>query len=358
MTIINQNVLIRGLQARRRKMLGLSLVELMISIALALVILTAVTNVFLNTSASRNEIERTSRQIENGRYAVELLSDDVRLAGFMGELNVSTLASPGALPDPCSTTLSVLESALPLHLQGYPAGSVLPSCVPTIKSNTDVLVVRRVRSCAAGVAGCPAAANGSPYLQISLCESEAPTTPYALGLSGTATFTLRIRDCATRAALRQFFTNIYFISDTNGAGQNIPTLKRMEFTGSGFTETPLVEGIEFFRISYGVDKLPTPASTRDGSPEAYTSDPATYTFGGCTDCNAIDNWRDVVTAHIHVLARNIERSPGHTDNKTYTLGNDSAGNPIVLGPFSDGYRRHVYTNVVRVVNPSGRRDQP
>lgn len=336
----------------RHKMAGLSLVELMISIVIGLLILAAVTSVFVNTSASRNEIERTSRQIENGRYAVELLSDDVRMAGFLGELNVAALAVPGALPDPCSATLTVLEASLPLHLQGYPLGAGAPTCVPAIKANTDILVVRRVRACVAGVAGCPAAVAGSPYLQVSLCESEAPTTPYVLGLSGTASFSVRIKDCVTQAGLRQYFTNIYFVSETNGAGQNIPTLKRLEFTGAGFTETPMVEGIEFFRISYGID------NNGDGLPDAYTPDPSNYTYAGCPSCTAVENWRNVMTAQIYVVARNIELTRGYSDGKTYTLGNDSAGNPVVVGPFSDGYRRHVYTSLVRVINPAGRRDVP
>jgi len=348
----HQSAFLPAVHFGRKRMTGLSLVELMISIVIGLLLLVAVTSIFVNTSASRNEIERTSRQIENGRYAVELLSDDVRLAGFFGELDVSTIASPGALPDPCSAVLTDLQASLPLHLQGYPGGAGAPACIPAIKSNTDILVVRRTRACVAGVSGCPGTVAGSPYMQVSLCESEAPSTPYVLGLSGTASFSLRLRDCSTSSSLRQYFKNIYFVSSTNGAGQNIPTLKRLEFTGAGFTETPMVEGIEFFRVSYGID------NNNDGFPDAYTPDPASYTYAGCPSCTAVENWRNVMTAQIYVLARNIEATLGYSDSKTYNLGNDSAGNPIVVGPFSDGFRRHVYTNTVRVVNPSGRRDIP
>lgn len=332
-------------------MAGLSLVELMISIGIGLVILAAVVNIFVNTSASRNEIERTSRQIENGRYAVELLSNDLRLAGFFGELNVTTLAAPGALPDACATAVTDLQASIPLHIQGYPEGAGAPACVPAIKASTDIVVVRRARTCVAGVSGCPAAVNGTPYMQVSLCESEAPATPYLLGLQGTQAYSLKIRDCTTLAGMRQFMTNIYFVSDNNGAGQNVPTLKRMEL-GASFTETPLVEGIEFFRISYGID------NNGDGYPDAYSADPANYTYAGCTSCTAVNNWSNVMTAHLYVLARNIEVSPGYTDAKTYNLGSDSAGNPIAVGPFNDAYRRHVYTNLIRVVNPAGRRDVP
>jgi type IV pilus assembly protein PilW len=65
----------------RRLQAGLSLVELMVSVTLGLMILSGVLVVFVNTSAARNEVERTTRQIENGRYASELLSEDFSSPG-------------------------------------------------------------------------------------------------------------------------------------------------------------------------------------------------------------------------------------------------------------------------------------
>jgi len=337
----------------RSRMAGLSLVELMVSITIGLIVLAAVVGIFASTSSARNELERTSRQIENGRYAVELLSDDFRLAGFYGELNVGSVAVPGALPDPCSTTASDWAAAIPLHLQGYDNGSGAPACLPaSVKTNTDIVVVRRARACVAGVSGCPAATAGQPYLQVSLCSTESATTPYVIGLQGTATYSLKLKDCTTTSGLRQYFVNIYFISTDNGAGQNVPTLKRLELAGASLTETPLVEGIEHLNIAYGID------NNGDGVPDAYTADPTNYTYAGCTTCTAVNNWANVITAKFHILARNIDTSPGHADTKTYNLGNDAAGNPVTVGPFNDGYRRHVYTSLVRIANPAGRRDIP
>ena len=53
---------------QRRHQSGLSLIELMVSVTLGLLILSGVLVVFVNASAARNEVERTSRQIENGRF--------------------------------------------------------------------------------------------------------------------------------------------------------------------------------------------------------------------------------------------------------------------------------------------------
>ncbi|MEP7070444.1 MAG: hypothetical protein ABI789_14440, partial [Usitatibacter sp.] len=110
---------------------GVSLVELMISIVLGMLLIAALTTVFASTSAARNELERTSRQIENGRFAMELLSDDLRVAGFYGELNVKQLAVPAALPDPCSTTVSDWADAITIGVQAYDNGASKPTCIPS-----------------------------------------------------------------------------------------------------------------------------------------------------------------------------------------------------------------------------------
>jgi type IV pilus assembly protein PilW len=336
-----------------RREAGLSIIELMISIVLGLMILTAVISVFVNASAARSELERTSRQIENGRFAIELLSDDLRLAGFYGEMDGTALPAMGALADPehdpCSTTLAHWSKALNFHVRGYDDGAGVPACVPaTLKAGTDVIVVRRLKSCAAGVAGCEAAAGTKPYLQVSMCDTEMAATPYVLALGGGA-FPLKIRDCATAAGRRQYLVHVYFISTDNGAGQPVPTLKMLELTGGAIVETPLVEGIEEFNVEYGID------TNGDGTTDVYTTDPSAYVCAGCTPES---NWRNVVTVQLYVLARNTELSPGYKDDKIYTLGRDAAGTPLTKGPFNNAYRRHLYTGLIRIANVAGRRDTP
>ena len=324
----------------KRSEVGFSLIELMIALTLGLLVLTVLAGIFASTSRARSELERTSQQVDNARYAVEVLSEDLQLAGYFGELSVSGLPIPGALPDPCSTDPAEWEVALPLHLQGYDEGAAVPACVPgTLKAATDVLAVRRVGTCVAGIGTCDAVVASMPYLQVPLCSS-APA-PYRLGLASATAFNLTRKDCATVAGVRRYVVNVYFISNDNGAGANIPSLKRLEFNGAGFTETVLVEGIERLQIEYGVD------NDGDGSPDVYTADPATTS-----------DWANVVTAKVHVLARTLDTSPGHVDTKTYSLGFDSSGTAVVAGPFNDGYKRHVYSAAVRLMNPSGGRDTP
>lgn len=338
--------------AAPRHAAGLSLVELMVSMALGLMVMSGVLTVFFNTSAARSEVERTSRQIENGRYAVELLSTDLRLAGFYGEFNPALAPAPGALPaDPCSLAAADWEAWLPMHLQGYDgAAFVSANCtLSNHKAGTDVLVIRRARTCLAGVAGCEAAVPGRPYIQSSLCATE--VTTHKIGLDGSATFDLKQKDCATAADRRQYFARIYFVSNDNGAGDNVPTLKRLELDGAGWTTTPLVEGIEEFNVAYGLD------NDGDGAPDVYVANPNDHPKGACSGACPVVNWMNVVTTRFHLLARNIDASPDYADTKTYELGSDEDGNPVKVTP-GGSYRRHVYSSLVRIANAAGRRDTP
>ena len=60
---------------------GFSLVELMVGMAIGLVLVAGLSLLFANTSQSGNELNKSIRQIENGRYAMDLLHDDLMLAG-------------------------------------------------------------------------------------------------------------------------------------------------------------------------------------------------------------------------------------------------------------------------------------
>lgn len=340
-----------------RSMAGTSIVELMIAMALGLLVLAGLASLFASSSAARAEMERSSRQIENGRFAMELIGEDLRMAGFYGEFNVATLAVPGAMPDPCSTDVAAWQAAMPVSIQGYDNGADFPSlCLPGyVRPGTDMLVVRRAATCEAGTANCEPLIGNAPYIQVSKCSDGTPpenvATPVVLGLQGSAAFPLRLRDCLSRSGLRRYHVRIYYISDNNGDGAAVPTLKRLETNGLRWIETPLVEGIEALNIEYGVDW------DGDGNPNDYTADPTTFTAAGCTACDAPNNWFNVVTARVNLLARNIEASPNYVDTKSYMLGYDAGGNEVTVSP-GGPYRRHAYTGVVRVVNVGQRREKP
>ena len=343
---------------------GFSLVEIMIGLTLGLLVLFGITSVIVSSSNSRNEIEKVGNQIENGRYAMQVLNDDIRLAGFFADFNPdqdpSTIKLPAALPDVCAVDDITLKAVVRLHLQGYDMGATIPPCIKDVKEKTDILIVRRLNTCAAGKAGCAAAVDGTSYLQVTQCNDEIKkasavsdsTLLYNVS-SKISDLTFKKRTCAADLAdIRKYRTQIYFVANNNNDGDGMPTLKRAELDAGAFTIMPLVEGVENMQISYGIDTDATPG---DGIPNIFVADPETA--NGCADKTcAVENWSDVMAVNVALLVRNTQESKGFKDTKTYTLGIDNGGNPQVFGPYGDSYKRHAYTSSIQLVNPSGRRE--
>ena len=333
----------------------------MIGLTVGLLVLFGISTVILSSSKSRQEIEKVGNQIENGRYAIQVLGDDIRLAGFFADFNPDQDPKNivvDALPDVCAVDDATLKKVVRLHTQGYDMGSTIPACITDVKDKTDILVIRRLSTCAAGKAGCEVAVDGTSYLQATQCNSElklASTSPAGANeiynvSSKVGDLIFKTRTCAAALAdLRKYRTHIYFIANNNDSGDGMPTLKRAELDAGTFKIVPLVEGVENMQLSYGID------TTADGIPELFVADPDIA--NGCADKTcAVKNWMDVMAVDVALLVRNTAETTGFKDTKTYTLNIDSGGNPQVFGPFGDSYKRHAYTSSIQLVNPSGRRE--
>jgi type IV pilus assembly protein PilW len=334
-----------------RRERGFSLVELMVALALAGIILLGLSAYFVTSSRAFSETERVSRQVENGRYASSLLAEEIRHAGFYGEVGnvvnlppTSAIALPASMPDPCATAIASVKAALPLAVQGVDAPDALTSAcqtaLPDYVSGTDVLVVRRAHTTT--VAAGAAIANGY-YTQVAYCDTADPM--FVVAQSG---FTMTGKDCATVQPIRQLHVYLYYIAScsigtgTGGACANgdpaVPTLKRASLEAGGtWSITPLVEGIENMQLEYGLD------TDGDGDPDTFAANPAN-----------VAAWAQVVAVKLNLLARNTDATPGYVDNKTYSLGRDSGGNANNVTAPGDAFRRHVYNELVRVQNVSQR----
>lgn len=443
---------------------GLSLVELMIAMGLGLLVVGSLIALFLNVSRTNTQMAKANSRIENGRFAMQLLQNDLALAGFWGshvpqfdDLTVATVPAdvPNTVPDPClaysadNWTAGYINNLLGIPVQAYedvPSGCT--ALLANKKANwasfktTDILVVRHAEPCLPGVGNCAADTPGRLYFQSSLCENElggqpaqagtassitlAPgasaTNQYYRGMilrtvggtgSGqsrvilsydgvgkvatistgssnwttvpdstttysiahtlyTANFNLHARDCTTAAEKRRFVSHLYYVRNyASTQGDGIPTLVRTAFDLSGGTlaqqpAVPLIEGIEAFNVEFGLDTLsdsgaavnyaasivwadPTnkvsPTNRGDGVPDQFVR---CTTVTPCTPAQLVN----VVAIRLYLLARNREPTPGHVDDKVYTLGD------VALGPYGDDYQRYVFSTSVRLNNVSGRRETP
>ena len=178
-----------------RRQRGLTLVELMVGLTLGLIVVSSLLLVMAHASTRGQELQRTSIQIENGRYVAELFREDLRMAGFFGETSVA-----GALysqPDPCSTAPVGWNGApltFPAPVQGYAAADVSRPVSPTAGREPTRSSIRRVGVDAVDPATI-SVGNTQYYVQYSYCVADV-ASPRLLFSTDRTAFTLRNRACA------------------------------------------------------------------------------------------------------------------------------------------------------------------
>lgn len=363
---MHENLPILSRPARRasaRRQAGLTLVEFMVSIVIGMLMIAAIATLIANQSSTRGEIDKSGRMIENGRYATQVLAADLQMAGYWGESEVAP-GTAAAMPNACDVSVGGLLPATALHVQGYSfnagvaAASPLSGCVTNHKPGTDVLVVRRLdpdssATETAGATDLSKVVEGQVYVQTGLTTGAVQLSALLAAGSAdatvnTAAFPLHKRNLSL-SALRKLVVHVYYISQCSvevsgsctGAdgGTPIPTLKRLELgVGPAFTKVTIAEGIENLQVDYGVD-----GTDADGAPNGVDVSGSALDFA---------TWQDVMTVKVHLLARSSEASGGFTDSKTYALGTFGAASAAAG---EKGYKRHMFVQSVRLVNPSGRR---
>ncbi len=344
---------------------GFTLVELMVAVTLGLFLLIGLVSLLVSTVNSRSELDKTTRQIDNGRYALQVLSENIQLAGYVGA--TASTAFAAIAPVACPSTLAELgyqaETSPGTSKVPYPVYRLdsVPTCIDNVKAGTAMLLLTRVHTMEVPVA---LAAATEHYLQISTCATD--TLPFAIaaGSGGSTAFPLMLKSCESSkpAPLRKVVQQIYFVASCNVCGTDTtPTLKVAEYQNGAMTVTALVEGIENLQFDYGIDM------DASGSPDCYTSNPSAPPTAqvapaicpqtvptAYTWTNADANWNNVMAVRIHVLARNAEASAGWPETRNYDLG---LAVPAA-GPFNDSVKRHVYSTVARLNNASGQREAP
>lgn len=274
----------------RKPQQGLTLIELMIALVLGLVIVAAVTQLFLSNRQAYRLAEAQSRLQDNARFAVELLSRDVRSAGFSGcrtieNMNVVTVAN-APIPATINNT-SIISGG---NAQGPGSWSPSPSgLLGTLVDGTDYITVQHGDSCGGNLVGNVTSSNANiqvfapntcdlqanDVLMIADCEdahifratsvsngtgqqtvahgqanNEAnhfcktyPSLPHS-GACNTGDAKLYGHD----SEILKFSATTYFIRlGTNGQ----PALWSYEIGSAVATE--LVEGVENLQVLYGAD---------------------------------------------------------------------------------------------------------
>ena len=95
---------------------GLSLIELMVALSIGALLLAGAVTVYMQSRNTYRTNDVASRMQEVGRYALDVISPDVRLAGFWGLTNRpdSFVNGAGAVAGDCGFNFAV-NVALPIE---------------------------------------------------------------------------------------------------------------------------------------------------------------------------------------------------------------------------------------------------
>lgn len=313
---------------------GYSLIELTIAMGLGVFLSGAMVFSYLGAKQSASLDAQVARVQENARYALELLTRELAMAGFRGALSgFGELVIPGVAGD-CTDEPWALDFSRPLqwvndvadgapqtdngdHLNCLRDASVMPS--------TDILAVRRS-------AAQPSARDGAAAPDLTRSSGRLWFLRAETGLA-TAWEFIRPRDLPGLAASSadttywEAVSRIFFIRDyARAPGDDLPALCMKVLAGAMLTTRCLVEGIENMQLEFGLD------TDSDGSANQYVS--------------AVNSQQmlQVVTARVHLLVRTIEPVFYRRDDKRYRLG------VTVSAPKYDRHFRRVFSATVLLRN--------
>lgn len=338
---------------------GLSMIELMVALAISLVLLGGVIQMFVSSKKALRGQDALAVMQENARFALGIISRSVKSAGHWGgnfaDTEVQALA--GAAGSDC--TVASGGSALTpdgtwgfravFGVEGVAPGPALPAaCMPAwaYRPNTDVLVTRFGDEMPIPDAGLAAAGSevfvraqvgfrsiltrgATAIANLPLATGQAPV-PLNYPYRYHAYF---IRPCALTGADLVCGTS----DDEAGLVPSIPSLARLTLGQVGGAPTVaqevLVEGVENLQLLFGVD------TTGDGFVNVYQN----------ANNVVAANWDDVYSVQVSVLVRSGVADPEINDTRTYPM----AGSPPVTVPAGgERFQRKVFTTLVQLRNRS------
>jgi type IV pilus assembly protein PilW len=359
---------------------GLTLVEMLVSIAIAVTILSGVVQVLL---ASKNnfisERELSSLQ-ENARFAMKQLSDEIRMAGYTG-----CLATPPHFTN--TVTGSNVWHLNGLGLQGFD-NSAGVSSFPTefsgdVKASTDAIVVRRGETTGLRLTASTAATlplnrahayqpaqlmliTDPSCVQVALFQISGPTNTAftATTIEHAAGGTITPSNCTSSlttddpsfscsagvatttaytvgSAVLEMHSEAYYIGNSE-SDATVPALFRERLlvnTSSSSLVTvaeELVQGVDNMQIEYGYDTPNYPTVTfplGDGLADQYLK----------ANSASLTNWSQVVSVRLTLRMRSVY--PIYDGNVAY---GDFEGVSGTSG--SDRFMRQTVSTTIQIRN--------
>jgi len=315
------------------KQRGMTLVELMIAMALALMLSAAVMTVFVNNRHSFNQDENIQRMQDDARHALREITFDISMAGHYADLLIpSSVTNDNSLA--LTTDCGPVGAAEWMYQTVQPGTSQFLSMVALDNASpaqaaanfsciaggefldgTDIVAVKRV-------AGIRTAApiNGQVYLR----TNGTVGLLYKEPIGGAPVIAIPVPNSDW-----EYRPSIYFIRTyENTPGDGVPTLckKVLRTPGPGMITECIAAGIEDMQVEYGID------ISGDGFTNLYLPSPTLLEM------------QSVVAARVTLLARAADIDTRYENVKTYTLSNADPYTP------QDNLHRQVVSTTIGIQN--------
>lgn len=333
---------------------GLTLIELMIALLIGIFLLAGVLQIFLSAKQSYRVGEGVSRLQENARFALELLTRDVRMSGFQGCASLKTIApsliaqpqNPNPNPVLTAPTLSVAITGNNNIANNWNSNAcgVSNGCI----AGTDAITIQFGDTCDGTLTGNMGTVNAN--IQINAANTCDLNQYDPILISDCSSADLFIANNPSSGSIKQtiahasnqnssnnlskaygsdaeiylFRSFTYFIRTGAGGEPALWRLDNSRLSGTGTNPIELVEGIENMQVLYGED------ANNDSTPDYYVS------------ANNVVDMAKVVSVRISLLTRTTENNLS-SQPLTYSY-NGSNTTP------SDRRIRRVFSSTIGVRN--------
>jgi type IV pilus assembly protein PilW len=286
-----------------RKQAGLSLVELMVSVALSLILTLGIIQIFSSSKQTGRVQNALARVQENARFALDLLSRDIRMAGQLGcnsDAFVTDSSNGQLATGPFSSGVFGYEYSDPMTVN-LTNSNASPD-EDTVVNGTDVIVVM-----AASANGTPITSSsddtitvdtsadlddGDPML-ISDCDTADLFVVDSHNDSSITASANLSKNYAAGAEVARLNYTAYYLRVKDGQRNLYRTFVNGVSSSAGISTDPLLEGVQDLQILYGETQSDGKIRYVDSDPD---NNPAT---------NDLD-WNKVVSVRINLLMRTEE----------------------------------------------------
>ena len=301
---------------------GVSLVELMVSMAISLILMLAIVNVYVGSKETYRVREDFSILQELGRQILETVTNSIHMADHWGGISATSVTSTtisgltGA--GSCDSTW-ILNASQPVFGQdGTSAQSGITSIggcfgANTYEPNTDVLILRY----AEGEAIADADVNASNvYVRT---ETETGAELFTSAITNTSI------PSSNAARNHLYKVEAYYVRNCsdNACTNNIPGLWRLTLNGNALQSEVLADGVEQIQYTYGVD------TDSDTVADQFLS------------AGAVSDWSQVVAISLDMVIRAPSQDHSISDTTTYQLaGGAAATGGVDFTPPTSGQAFH------------------